>query len=105
MHSFLHDLRYGTRLLLKSPGFAAAAILTLALGIGATTAIFSVVNRALLNPLPYPEPDRIVALHETLPLFSPKPISYAVFCFKEKHKHTNSFIANAAYQETEYELT
>src|SRR5579862_3718579 len=67
MQNLLADLRHGARSLRKSPGFALVAIVVLALGIGANTAIFSVVNAALLRPLPYPESDRLMRIYHRPP--------------------------------------
>ncbi len=104
MAGLLQDLRYGLRMLARSPGFAAVAVLALALGIGATTAIFSVVNGVLLRPLPYEDPGRLVMLTEGIARFAGNiPFSAPDFEF---FRHNNrSFTDLAAYQDKGYELS
>jgi len=96
MSQLLQDLRYGVRQLRRSPGFATVAILTLALGIGANTAIFSVVNAVLLDPLPYPDSSRLVTLFHNKHNFVKGSISYPNFLDWQRENH--SFDAMAAYR-------
>ena len=72
----MNDLRYAIRMLIKSPAFSVIAIVALALGIGANTAIFSVVEAVLLRPLPYPEPDKLILLREKMPTFDSGAVAY-----------------------------
>lgn len=95
MESLWQDIRFGARSLLRSPGFAATTSLTLALGIGATAAIFTVVNRVLLRPLPYPEPDRIVQVHELSERGTDNAVAGANY--RDWRDQSRSFTALAAY--------
>ena len=103
MNTVLQDLRYALRMLAKSPGFAATALLTLALGIGANTALFSVINGVLLNPLPYPESSQIVALYGTAPGFDKAPVSYLNFL--DWQRHNSVFSSLAIYRHENYNVT
>jgi predicted permease len=103
MGTLIQDIRYGLRQLRRNPGFTLVAVLTLALGIGANTAIFSVVNGVLLNPLPYPEPDRLVALYSRTHEFQNMSISYPNFL--DWVRLNRSFSALAAYRQDNFTLT
>ena len=103
METLLQDIRYGIRMVAKSPSFAVIAILTLALGIGANTALFSVVNGVLLNPLPYDQPDRLVAIYSKTSEFPRSSISYPNFL--DWVREQRSFSSIAAFREDDYNLT
>jgi predicted permease len=102
LDSLWQDLCYGLRQLRKSPGFTAVAVLTLALGIGANTAIFSVINSVLLRPLPYPNPDRLVSVQEA-GRGSGNPASYPDFFDWQSQNHV--FSNMAAYHGDVFTLT
>jgi predicted permease len=89
----MNDVRFAFRQLLKNPGFSAVAVVTLALGIGANTALFSIVNGVLLNPLPYPEPVQLVSLDQSKPNFDRGAIPYPNFQDWQKENRTFSGMA------------
>jgi predicted permease len=89
----VQDVRFALRQLRRSPGFTLTAVLTLALGIGGNTAVFSIVNGVLLNPLPFPQADQLVGLHESKPNFDNGSISYPNFLDWRKNNHSFSWMA------------
>jgi len=90
MDTLIKDIRFGIRSLLRQPGFAAVAVITLALGIGINAALFSVVNGVLLNPLPFPEPEQLVTFDQSKPNFETGAIPYPNFLDLQKENQTFS---------------
>ena len=103
METLWNDLGYAVRVLLKSPGFTLIVVLTLALGIGANTALFSVVNGVLLNPLPYPQPDQLAVVSQKTAQFEQASVSYPNFLDWQKDNH--SFQLMAAFRRDDFNLT
>jgi hypothetical protein len=105
MSTLLQDLKYGLRMLAKSPGVTAVAVLALALGIGANTSIFSVVNALLLHPFPFAHLDRLVAVWETAPKQNEDHIAPAPANFRDWREQSHSFQELAAGHGWEVNLT
>lgn len=99
------DLRYAARQLRRAPSFAAAAIATLAIGIGATAAIFSIADAALLNPLPFPNPDRLVTINEIVPLVGNRPIRLTAPDLLDYAAQNRTFDAIAGWTPRTFELS
>src|SRR5262249_20013805 len=91
MDTLLQDIRYGLRILIKKPTFAVVAILTLALGVGASTAIFSIVNAVLVRSLPFPDPDRLVRIYFNNPGVGLRSVRFSVPELDDLRTQTNVF--------------
>jgi len=103
MRNLLQDLRYGLRMLAKNPGFTAVAMVALALGIGANTAIFSVINGVLLRPLPYPEPERLMLIYEKSSDFDRNSVAYPNYL--DWRRAQRSFRDIAAFDPNDFNFT
>jgi predicted permease len=103
MTTLIQDLRYGLRMMAKNPGFTAVALMALAIGIGANTAIFSVVNGVLLRPLPYADPERLMMVYERSREFGQMSVAYPNFLDWRRENH--SFADMAAYRGDDFNFT
>ena len=105
METLIQDLRHTLRQLRKAPGFTLTAVLTLAFGIGATTAIFSIVEGVLLRPLPFPEPGRLVTLSDVLEGAGSSVTGVTAPGLRMYTRDTHGFSGLGGYQQTAYELS
>ena len=105
MQTLWQDLRYALRLLQKSPGFTAVAVLTLALGIGANTAVFSVVDAVLLRPLPYKSPERLVLVSEIIRKLGNDDLGVSAAEYFDYRSRNRSFSETASFERDGYNLT
>ncbi|WP_224361022.1 ABC transporter permease [Hyalangium versicolor] len=105
MDTFLQDLRYALRGLLRDRSFTLVAVLTLALGIGANSAVFSVVNGVLLRPLPFPEPDQLVRIYDNFHANGLKQIPVSVLEYRDFRERAKTLASTAIFTDTDVTLT
>ncbi|HKY46008.1 MAG TPA: ABC transporter permease [Pyrinomonadaceae bacterium] len=105
MDSIFKDIRYGARMLIRKPGFTVIAVLTLALGIAATTATFTVVDAVLLRKLPVADPDRVVVVHNQLPKINLPRTQVSAAQFVDYSRQTEAFESTAAFGTRNFNLT
>src|SRR5208337_29976 len=106
VENFFQDIRYGLRMLRKNPGFTAVAVVTLALGIGANTAVFSLVDTILLRPMPYRNPEKLVVVSETVPqMGGDTEVGVAAGEYLDYRDRNRSFVQTAAYEAAGFNLT
>src|SRR5258705_246138 len=105
LETLFQDIRYGIRGLIHRPGFTVIAVVTLALGIGANTAIFSVVNTVLLRPLPYREPDSLVMIWGNFRSLNMMRLGASAAEFADFKSQSTVFAELAAFQQTSFNLT
>ena len=105
METLLQDIRYGLRMLLKSPGFTAVAVITLALGIGGNTAMFSIVHSVLLKPLPFPNSERLISVNETDSRRPGLPDTFSYPDFFDYRAQNRTFEGMATYRDASFNLT
>jgi len=105
MDSLFKDIRYGARMLIRKPGFTVIAVLTLALGIAATTATFTVVDAVLLRKLPVADPDRVVVIHNQLPKLNLPRTAVSALHYLDYSRQTDAFASTAAFSTRNFNLT
>src|SRR4051794_37137612 len=105
MSAFFQDLRYALRSLRRYPGFTTVATLALAVGIGANTVIFSLVNAVILQPLPYREPGRLVRICETIPKITAEPMHFSAPDVLVFQRLNQAFEGTAAYEGRQIDLS
>src|ERR1700747_3695642 len=105
LEEFTQDLRYGARMLRKNPGFTLVAVLTLAVGIGANTAIFGVVNAVLLRPLPFKQPSRLMMLFEGIPKLGFPKMGFSAPDFEVFKRAQKSFESVGVYQSRYFNIS